>query len=289
MRNQKLLRAGVLSVLSVLAVAATMTPPAEAGRGASLSSISSAIRSGNADAIISELERAERLVCGSCVEPVMALLDSDDYRIREVASWWFARRPAQKAEIRDLSIARLYGTDATLARNGADALGTFRHPDALPALAYAASRTDLSAEARAAAVRALGTISHRDGAPAIVAAMGDTDATVRAEAVKAYYALRGVTDGAPLLALLADADVDVRRLATGVVGTLASLQTVAGARAALEAALASDPDTQVRRNAAWALGQIGDAAARPALQAAVAGDASALVRSVARAAIAGLL
>lgn len=273
----------IVAVLVLGAVVAT-SGTAQAGRGASLSSITSAIRSGNADAIISELERAERLVCGACIEPVMALLDNDDYRIREGAAWWIARRAAQKQEVRDLSIARLYANDSIQARNAADALGTFRHPDAIPALTYAASRADLTAEARAAAVQALGTIAHPSAAATIVTAMTDADALVRTTAVKAYYELRGSHDGQPLVALLTDASVDVRRQAAAVVGSLKH----AGARSALETTLASDSDAQVRRNAAWALGQIGQLASRPALELASTADASSIVRSVARAAMSSL-
>ena len=58
-------------------------------------------------------------------------------------------------------------------------------------------------------------------------------------------------------------------------------------RAALEAALAGDADASVRRNAAWALGRIGDRASQPALEAAM-NDRSPLVGGVARAALAAL-
>jgi HEAT repeat protein len=268
--------------MTVVALVALVSSTAFAGRGASFSSVQSAIRSGNADAIIAELERAERLPCAACVEPVMALLDSDDYRIREAAAWWFARRPANKAEIRDLSLARLYGTDATLARNAADVLGTFRHPNAVPALSFAAGRADLTAEARVAAVRALGTIHHSSGREAVVAALADTDATVRYAAVQAMWELKG--DAQPLVGLLGDADVRVRRHAAAVLGSLGHVP----ARIALEQAVAGDSDSLVRRNAAFALGKIGDNASRPVLQAAADNDESSLVRSVAAAAIRNL-
>jgi len=48
-----------------------------------------------------------------------------------------------------------------------------------------------------------------------------------------------------------------------------------------------DPDPVVRRNAAWALGQLGNASSAAALSRA-SGDASGLVRGVARAALAQL-
>ncbi len=273
---------------TVIALSLLITPlcvvydasSAFAGRGSSTGAIQSAIRSNNADAIISELERAERLICGACVEPVRALLDHQDYRVREAAAWWFARRPALKAEIRDVAIAALYAGDSIAARNGADALGTFRHPDAIDALAFASSRTDFTAEARAAAVQALGTIAHRDALPAITAALADSDALVRAAAVNAYAELRGTFSGDELAPLAADPDVSVRRQATARLGGFAT----ASARPQLEAAL-GDADAIVRRNAAWALGRIGDSGSRPALEAAAANDESSLVRSIATAAL----
>ena len=271
--------------ISVLAFSVLLgVRDADAGRGGSQSRIVSAIRSTNADAIIAELERAERLVCPACVEPVMALLDHDDYRVREAAAWWIARRPAHKVAVHELSVARLYGNDARLARNAADALGTFRHPRALPALGYAAARLDLSAEARAAAVQAIGTIGHPGGEPALVTALADPAPEVRVSAVKALLALRGIRSGDSLIPLLRDGDVQVRRQVTVVMGTLKS----PSARAGLEQLLASDPDSLVRRNAAFALGRLGDAASRAALETAAAGDSSSLVRSVARASITSL-
>jgi len=275
-----LLAAAMALVLALAAYPGT----ARAGRGSSYSQVVTAINTGNADVIISELERAERLVCGACIEPVMGLLDSSDYRIREVAAWWFARRPAQKAELIDVATARLYADDAVLARNAADLLGTFRLKASIPTLAFAAARADLPAETRAAAVRAIGTISHPDGLPALAAAMTDGDAQVRLAAVRAYRGMRGTPDGAPLVALLSDADTSVRREAAATVGHFAT----PAARAALESVLAGDTDELARRNAAWSLGQVGSATSRPVLQAAASGDASSLVRSVAKASISKL-
>ena len=82
-----------------------------AGRGASYSSVESAIRAGGSDAIIAELERAEDLICPACIGPVEGLLASPDYRVREVAAWWFARRPAEKARLATQAMGRLSGTN----------------------------------------------------------------------------------------------------------------------------------------------------------------------------------
>lgn len=253
-----------------------------AGRGASYGSIVEAIRTGNADVIASELERAERLACAECVAPVMELLDSDEPRVREVASWWFARRPMLKAAITLQSVARVMGPDGKQAERAADVLGTFRHPGVLPALAAAIARPDFPAATKTAAVRAIGTIADPDGAPAVMVALTSAAAETRIEAVRAYGTLRGHRSGAELVALLSDADVAVRRQAAASVAAYRQ----AGARAPLETLLAHDPDPLVRRNAAWALLKLADPAARPALERAAADDPVAYVRSIARAGLA---
>jgi hypothetical protein len=256
---------------------------ADAGRGGSAARIQNAVNTGSVDAIIAELERAERLICDACTPTVLDLIDHDRYELREAGAWWIARRPALKVQLTQRSTADLTGNDSRLARNAADVLGTFRHPQAIPALAAAAARTDLSAEARMAAVRALGTIAHRNANPALAAAMGDSDATVRLAAATSWLQVRKQQGAAPLVALVGDDDRQVRTKAAAVIGELRD----GSGRAALEAALAGDADANVRRNAAWALGRIGDAQSRPALQAATT-DVSPLVRQTAKAALAQL-
>lgn len=273
----------ISTVLAAAACTLLLVGTATAGRGGSAARIQNAINTRSSDAIIAELERAERLICDACIAPVMELLDDDRYEVREAAAWWFARRPVMKRQLAERSVADLAGDDSRLARNAADILGTFRHPDAIEALAAASARTELSAEARAHAVRALGRIGHADANGALAAAMGDADATVRYEALAAWLDIRRQDGAAPVVALIDDADARVRAKAAAVAGELRE----ASARVALEAQLASDPDPSVRRNAAWALGRIGDRASRDALEAARS-DASSLVRTTARAAISQL-
>jgi hypothetical protein len=266
-------------VLALLVIPAT----AVAGRGGSASRIRAAQQGGSVDAIIAEVERTEKLVCGSCIDVVMDLLDHDRYEVRQVAAWWFAKRPELAREIKVRSYDDLRGGDARLIRNAADFLGTQRGKDAVPALATAAARRDITPEARAAVVRALGTIAHTSANAALTAAMADPDASVRAAALAGWQGVRGQQGAAPAVALVGDADAGVRARAAAVIGGLRE----ASGRAALEAAVTSDADPAVRRNAAWALGRIGDAASRSALQAA-ASDSSPLVASTARAALRGL-
>lgn len=277
--DTKKLQAAIMACALVMGAA----PWATAGRGGSNSRIQNAVNSGSSAAIIAEIERAERLVCGGCIDTVMALLDDDRYEVREVAAWWFARRPAQKKEIIERSLAHLAGDDSIKARNAADALGAFEDPAAISALAAAAQRTELSAEARMHAVRALGDIGHGAATPALASAMQDADAGVRLAAVRAWLDIRQQAGAEPVVPLLSDGDVRVRRKAAAVVGSLRD----AGARTALEDVLAGDDDPAARRNAAWALGRIGDAASRAALEAATS-DPSPLVRVSARAALRNL-
>jgi hypothetical protein len=81
-----------LAVVTFLGISLAAAGTAVAGRGASPQSVQRAIASGSPDAIKAELERAEHLVCVSCVDMVMPLLDNNNQGIREVAAWWIARR-----------------------------------------------------------------------------------------------------------------------------------------------------------------------------------------------------
>jgi len=265
----------------LILVAILAATPAWGGRGATFDSIMSALASRNADVIASELERAERLVCARCVGPIMELLDDDDYRVREVAAWWFARRPVLAAAITMQSIPLIQGTDAVAAAHAADVVGTFRHPGVLPVLAAALARTDFPGATKVALVRAVGTIGDPAGLPAVVGTFADAAPEARAEAIRAYDNLRGPRTGGELTSLLGDGDVGVRRVATAAIAQF----KVADARAALEGLLAADPDPFVRRNAAFALVKLGGS--RDALQRAADGDAIMFVRSVAKAGLAG--
>src|SRR5262245_7469281 len=120
-----------LAVTAALLVASTS---AYAGRGASRESIQAAIASNSPDAIVAEVERAEKLACISCIGVVLPLVDHDSARVRNVAAWWLNKRGV-RGEVRDMAYVRLQGQDARLARNAAETLGTMRHAEAVPALA----------------------------------------------------------------------------------------------------------------------------------------------------------
>src|SRR5262249_26597082 len=154
MRTTNMTRKLILSVLLLLAAGTAF-----AGRGATYGSVMDAIATNNADVIASELERGEWLTCAACAGPVLELLDSDQYRVREAAAWWLSRRPVLAAAGTMQSIAGTRGNDAKAAEYAAAALGTFRRPNTLPILAAGLQRKDFPASTKVALVRAVGTIA----------------------------------------------------------------------------------------------------------------------------------
>ena len=266
--------------LAAVALMLCAAMPALAGVGGSAEKIRAAIATGSVDAIVAEVERAEALACGECVQLVTNLTEDARYQVREVAAWWFAKRPAMKKMLAEQFDGELL-TGGTLAvRNAADFLGATRTYTALPNLG-AAIRRDVGADAKLAIVRAVANLGHKSGNAALTVAIADRDAGVRAAAARAWREIFDQVDAGPVVGLLADADASVRAEAATVVG---AMKTAAG-RAGLEALVVSDASPTVRRNAAWALGKLGQAASRDALVKASA-DASSLVRMTAKASLA---
>ena len=269
--------------LAAVAFLVCVASPAYAGKGGSAASIQQAIASTSQDAIIAEVERTEGLMCAECVQLVTNLTEDNRFAVREVAAWWFAKRPALK----DLMVSQMkddlvYG-DSMHVRNAADFLGAVVQYDALPNLRTAITRGNLSTDAKLAIVRAVGFMAHLSGNSILTTAMGDQDAAVRAAAIVAWRDVLGQTSVAPIEPLLSDGAARVRAQAATVIGAYGD----ANARATLEQLVTSDPDVFVRRNAAWALGQIGSAASRDALLTA-SQDKSGLVSGFAKAALAQL-
>ncbi len=265
-------------------------PTAQAGRGSSPAAIESAIRSGSVDAIQSELERAEVLVCSACSKLVLPLIDHDDAKVRQVAAWWLVRRGARSALFVEMA-ERLGQPDSKLARNAADVLGEMRMLKAIPSLGAALNNPAFDGEARASMARALGQIGHMGGLTALRQAMTTDRGEVRAAAAAALRDLRGYTDPSPAASLLNDGDAEVRLEAIDSIAYTRSqaMQSVSGNAIAqsLVNLAASDPDERVRKKAIWALGEIGAPfhIAGPALQQAAAADESPFVRSLADAAL----
>lgn len=268
------------AALAVVASAFTSfaAAPAFAGKGGSAGQLRSAVASGSVDAIVAEIERTESLMCGECLETMTNLVDHSRYEVREAAGWWFAKRPALKKLMIEQMVADLGAGTGVSARNAADFLGAVRAYEQLGALAAAYDR-GVSTDTRFAIIRAAGVMGSRSGNALLIKGLGDADAGVRALAASSWRSIGGQADAAPVVALLGDADANVRAQAAATVGGLKD----ASGRVKLEAMVVSDPDATVRRNAAWALGQIGQRASDQALSAA-ASDASPLVSGVAKAA-----
>jgi HEAT repeat protein len=271
--------------MKIAAVAFVVLAPvaAFAGKGGSNAKLEAAVSSGSVDAIIAEAERTESLVCEACIQTMTNLTEDSRYAVREVAAWWFARRPALKDMLASQFLDDLPRGDTLKVRNAADFLGGTKTYTALPQLRTAIHRSDLGVEAKLALVRAAGALAHTGGNEVLTTAMADGDASVRAAAVVAWRDVLYQQSAQPVVALLGDRDANVRAQAAGVVGGMLEQS----ARVALEGLVTSDPDSSVRRNAAWALGQLGNAASRAALLQATS-DKSGLVRGVAKAALASL-
>jgi HEAT repeat protein len=270
-----------LASAAVFGIAMATAGIAEAGRGGSPGAIQLAINSGSPDAIKAELERAEFLVCGVCVDMVRPLVDSGDAGVRQVAAWWLARRAVSRQVSTDM-IARLGQPNSIAARNAADVLGEFHQQSAIPALSAGLSNPLYTGEARAAMAKALGTINRPAALTPLYAVLGDSNAEVKAGALLALQSMAGVRNGAAVVPLLNDVDAAVRAEAAT---TLGMFRATVGTEA-LVSALKSDPSATVRKRAAWALGEMhaSTSLAGPALQHAVSSDPSPFVRSLAGAA-----
>jgi HEAT repeat protein len=267
-------------ILTTITLGAMLLVPslAEAGKGATWASINNAIKSGNQSAIISEVERAEKLRCGSCIDLIRPLIDDERYAVRDVAAWWLSKR-AVLVPVREEMHERLLSGDSVKARNAAQVLGRFMHPGALSALEIAIHDDALSDEARIEAAKAIGMIGHIAGKDILEGALTSESEGVRAAAADALRAIRGNVDGINVVPLLQDESPGVISAAALTLGTVEEPAAVGDLIDVLQD---GDLPDQVRNDAAWALGQIGDGSAADALKA-VADDAdSSIVRSSAR-------
>jgi HEAT repeat protein len=271
-----------LAVVTFLGISLAAAGTAVAGRGSSPQAVQRAIASGSPDAIKSELERAERLVCVSCVDMVRTLIDNQNQGIRQVAAWWLARRGVVRT-IRVEMLNRLAQPDSIAARNAADVLGEFHTPSSIPALSAALANPVFTSEARAHMAQALGRISRPAVVAPLTSALAGSDGVVKVAAMQALQSIAGLRDGSAVAPLLADGDVAVRAEAAT---TLGMFHDPSGT-AALVTALQNDASPVVRQKAAWALGEIraNTTVAGPALQQAAANDTSPFVRSLAAASL----
>lgn len=280
MRTSKMFNRKTLSTVALAATLLALPSGAIAGTGASYASLKNAINSNNPDSIIGEVERAEKLPCGSCIDLVKPLIDHEDARIRDVAAWWLNKRVIRQ-QVRDEMFDRLQGGDQVAARNAAEVLGRFMHPEAYNHLEMAIHNAALGDEARAAAATAVGSIGSRSAKGILEGALTSDSAAVRKAAAKALRNVANNLDGVALLDLLQDSDPGVVREAALTVGAVREEGAVNNLILVLQD---ESLDAYTRRDAAWALGKIGDGSARDALAEASDADPSMLVRGAARAA-----
>jgi HEAT repeat protein len=273
-----------LWILGSFAVALAIPGVARAGHGGSPQAIQQAINANSVDAIQAELERAEHLVCAACVDLVMPLVDHPDYRVRRVAGWWLARRGVS-SQLQVTMMNRLSQPDSTAALNAADVLGELHTPSSIPALGAALSNPIFSDDARAEMAKALGTIGRPAGVSFLTAGLSDPQAKVRAASLTALRTIPSFHDGSVARPLVSDSDETVRAEAAITIGQFKD----AGGATALVAAL-GDPSANVRKKAAWALGEIHapSSVAGSALSNAANNDSSVAVRSLARVAVSHL-
>jgi len=268
-----------------LVVGVTLPATALAGRGGSQAAIEQAAASGSESAVLAELERAEFLMCMGCIDTVLKLVDNPSAKIREAAGWWLTKRGARSVVRTDM-LARLTEQDPVAARNAADVLRGLKDIPTIPALGACLSHP-LDEESGKAAAVAIGAIGDPSGLQALAAGLTSSLAGVRAQSVAALRELRAPvgkvtisTADATLMAMFTDADAVVRTQAAYTAGHWKDRAAVTP----LAQLVAGDATPQVRKAAAWALGEIGDGAARAALTGAQ-NDADPLVRSVASGAL----
>jgi HEAT repeat protein len=267
-------------VLGALGIACLLALPslAQAGTGGSYATMKNAINSGNSSAIIAAIERTEKLPCGSCIDLVTPLIDDERKEVRDVAAWWLAKR-AIREQVRDQMFERLLSGDTIAARNASEVLGRFAHPDALEALEIAIHDNSLGDEARVAAAEAIASIGHRDGKSVLEAALTSESAAVRAAAADALRGIRGNVEGLALVDALNDESPMVLQAAARSLGTM---EEVAAVEPLLDVAADESLPDQVRIDAAWALGQIGDSSVADDLEVIAESASNSLVRSSAR-------
>ena len=272
-----------MNKLAAVALALLTASTANAGKGGSAAAIKAAVASNSQDSIIAEVERTEGLMCQECIDTVTALTEDSRYPVREVAAWWFAKRP-QLAALMTAQMEDDLKLDSVHVRNAADFLGAIKEYKALPLLRSTMLGGNLSADAKLALVRAAGLMAHVGGNPILEAGMTDADAGVRVAAIDAWRDVIHQNGNIGVIeARLGDSDAQVRAHAATVLGAKHDMT----ARTTLEQLVVSDADPYVRRNAAYALGKLGSKDSAPALTIA-SGDASGLVKNVAKAALSAL-
>ena len=148
------------------------------------------------------------------------------------------------------AIQSLRSGEESVRRQVVDALGQSHRPEAIPPLLGAVA--DESWPVRQAAADHLCAFEPRVLLPALERALRDGENATERNAAMEIYVKLGDTGVAPLLALVKDADEEVRNFAAVMLGTLRHPKGVPALIEALD-----DADVNVRHAAAASLGQIG--------------------------------
>ncbi len=196
----------------------------------------------------------------------------------EVAHWAAQLKSSDQEERREaaMALSRLDGdaaasalvsalTDASPGVRAIVIAGLGERSDtAVVPLVAARLTSDKDAFVRKTAAYALGSFSGTERTTALIAALKDKDPEVRGAAAVSLGDHADAAAIAPLAAALSDKSAFVRARAAHALGVNGSAATQAVST--LIRLLASDQDGEVKRQAATALGSIGDRSALPALE-----------------------
>ena len=207
------------------------------------------------------------------------LLDNPSPLIRESAA--YAAGETERHELTPILERRLADTATGPAAMAAWALGEIQDPAAAHALQTAVHSA--SARVRLASVWALGQFEDASYANDVVPFLRDANPGMRATAAEALGQMKSPRVGAALIGALADKSDAVRRAAVRALADLEERSAVAP----LEGLLLNDPDSDVRRECAHALGNFSQARSLDPLTKAL-GDPDAEVQHAAADAIGDL-
>ena len=156
------------------------------------------------DAIIAEVERTRDVWSAANVyRRSPSCSPTIGYAVREVAAWWFAKRPSSQQQMAAQMVSAARGWRLDRVRNAADFLGTAKTYKALPLLRATMQRGGtLTVDAQLAIVRAADAMAHTDGNSILVAGMSDADPSVRTAAVYAWRDVLGQANVSPVEGLL---------------------------------------------------------------------------------------
>ena len=211
------------------------------------------------DGLIKTLADPETKVSGAALdaliqigEPAVAALcvavHDDQKDVRIMAAWALgdigekasgeARRQAEEA-----LLAALRDQNSTARQNAATGLGQIRDMRAVQALTEALK--DQAMPVRRNAAMALGQLRNEENAGGLAANLNSSDPATRSAAYEAFFGL---------LALMSDGEEKAREAARKAVEGFGQLRDLRAIQALTEAL--KDQAMPVRRNAAWALGQL---------------------------------